>query len=75
MASLELLSSREARRRESTARPPRTSGALYRRLGDGTYVNADVEDGEADPMQVISRAHVLFGRAGFLSAQKLMSRP
>lgn len=34
-------------------RPPRTSGALYRRLDDGTYVNADVQEDEVDPMQVV----------------------
>ncbi|CAN0497914.1 unnamed protein product, partial [Ectocarpus sp. 12 AP-2014] len=55
---------REARRKESSERPPRTSGALYRfgspdlaPSGDSgvsehvVYVNADVPEGAPDPLQ------------------------
>lgn len=56
---------REARRKESSERPPRTSGALYRygspalAPGGGSgvsehvvYVNADIPEGTHDPLQV-----------------------
>lgn len=57
--------SRDARRKESRERPPRTAGALYRRVaaadinstaGSGVdvveFVNADVPEGCQDPLQV-----------------------
>ena len=54
---------REARRKETNARGPRTTGALYRRSTstagrlmheelECVYVNADVSEREPDPMQV-----------------------
>lgn len=55
---------REARRKESNDRAPRTSGALYRRsaTAPGSYVNADVPEGAPDPFQVCWREELKEGR-------------
>lgn len=57
---------REARRKESRERPPRTTGALYRRVltskagtssdadadANAEFVNVDMAEGSVDPLQV-----------------------